>query len=81
MTDVPNPNPAKHWAVRRRTMYAAIVLMVLFSIAFMAIGVHNPEALKSMGVLIGWIYGSLAFPIIGYYSNTGIEEFAKNRKM
>jgi hypothetical protein len=75
------PDLALHWRVRRRTMIACLVLLVFSTIGFATIAIYIPEALQSMGVLIGWYYGTLSLPIIGYFSNTAVEEFVKNRKM
>ncbi|WGH49680.1 hypothetical protein [Alishewanella phage vB_AspM_Slickus01] len=75
------PDLALHWRIRRRTMFACIVLLCLSTIGFGYIGVFNSDALSAMGVLIGWFYGSISLPIIGYFSNTAVEEYVKNRKM
>ena len=75
------PDLALHWRIRRRTMIVCIVLLCLFTIGFGYIGMVNPDALSAMGVLIGWFFGTISLPIIGYFSNTAVEEFVKNRKM
>lgn len=80
MSDTPHPDIRKHWRIRRRTMYVGVILTVIFSIAFMWIGYVNPAALESMGVLISWVYGTLTVIIIGYYGNTAVSDYVKNRK-
>ena len=75
-----HPNPEYWWKIRRRTMYVAIVLICIFTFAFVIVGLQKPPALESMGVLIGWVYGVLSLPVVGYYGNTAVEEYAKNRK-
>ena len=75
------PDLALHWRVRRRTMIASLVIIVLSTIGFAYLALINPKAIESMGVLIGWFYGTISLPLIGYYSNTAVEEYVKNRKM
>lgn len=77
---VQNPNPEKHWRIRRYTMFASIFLIVVLTIGFAVIGLHNPAALTAMSAVVGWVYGALSIPLLGYYGNTAVEEYAKNRK-
>lgn len=81
MDNVTPPDLALHWRVRRRTMIGCICLLVLSTIGFTHLAISSPAAMETMGVLIGWYYGTLSIPIVGYYANTGISEFVKNRKM
>jgi len=37
------------------------------------------SVMGEMGVVIAWSYGICALLIIGYYSNTAVEEAVKNR--
>lgn len=75
-----HPDPAKHWKIRRYTMFVCIFLSVVFTIGFALIGWLNPTALESMTAVIGWFYSLLSVGVIGYFSNTALEEYAKNRK-
>lgn len=77
---VENPDPSKHWKIRRRTMFVSLALIVVFSIVFIIIGIKNPTALTAMTPLLAWVFGSLSLPVLAYFSNTALEDFAKNRK-
>lgn len=77
---VENPDPSKHWKIRRRTMFVSLALIVVFSIVFIVIGIKNPAALTAMTPLLAWVYGSLSLPVLGYYSNTAVSDFVKGRK-
>lgn len=75
-----HPDPAKHWKIRRYTMFFCIFLAIIFTIGFAIIGLTNPEALAAMTAVIGWFYSLLSVAVLGYYSNTAVEEWSKNRK-
>jgi hypothetical protein len=66
--------------VRRRTMFVSLAILVVFTFGFGYIGLVNAEALTSMGVLIGWVYGTFSVPVVGYFGNTITEDFAKRKQ-
>jgi len=74
------PDLVTHWRVRRYTMFACLVLGVLFAIFFSILEILRPNTIAAITSVIGWLYSMLSVAVIGYYSNTAVEEYVKNRK-
>lgn len=56
--------------------FASIIQTVLLAI----LAYLRPDAVQSLGAVVGWSYGLYMAVIMGYYGNTAVEEYAKNRK-
>lgn len=69
-----HPNPSRWWKHRRRLAYMAFGWLVSQTFLFGSIAVYSPAAVASLGAVIGWSYGTTTIVLIGYYSNTAIEE-------
>lgn len=74
-----HPDPERWWKHRRRGYYIGIWWAVIITFLFVGIELKSPGTVEKMGVVIGWAYGVSVTLIVAYYSNTAVEEFAKNR--
>jgi len=80
MSDTNHPNPNIWWKNRRRMAYIAIVWVILQTFLWAILAAFIPAAIGSLGVVIGWSYGVPATIIVGYYSNTAVEEAVKHKR-
>lgn len=74
-----HPNPGLYFKVRRETMWKTQTQSIVLFIILMVLAYFQPEAVEVLTPSIIAIFGLLALPTIGYYSNTAVEEWAKRR--
>lgn len=79
-----HPDPERWWTHRRKGMYIGISWAKWQTLLWVALAVvdvfynSGDSVIGEMGVVIAWSYGICALLIIGYYSNTAVEEAVKN---
>lgn len=80
-----HPDPERWWTHRRKGMYIGICWAKWQTLLWVALAVlgmlNNPEdpVIDKMGTVIAWSYGISALLIIGYYSNTAVDEAVKHK--
>lgn len=80
-----HPDPKLFFKVRRETMLRAIRINIYLVLLFFALIVgadtlgYDLSKTDWIGTLIGWSFFTNSLPIIGYFSNTAIDEFAKRK--
>lgn len=80
-----HPDPAKHWRWRRYGMLVGIYWSIIQTLMWAGLAFYSwkygaadtPNLISSLSVVIAWSYGVCMVLIIGYYSNTAVDEFAK----
>ncbi len=72
-----HPDQKSYWFFRRTTMFISMAIICVFTLIFIGLGIQWPETVTTLGPIIPWFYGAFSLPIIGYYSNTAIEEAGK----
>jgi hypothetical protein len=80
-----HPDPERWWTNRRKGMYIGISWAKWQTFLWVALGLmdifYNTQdpIIGKMGTVIAWSYGISALLIIGYYSNTAVEEAVKHK--
>lgn len=80
-----HPDPERWWTHRRKGMYIGISWAKWQTLLWVSLAVvdifFNPEdpVIGKMGTVIAWSYGISALLIIGYYSNTAVDEAVKHK--
>lgn len=73
-----HPDPNRWWTYRRKGMFIGIKWAIIQTLAWIALGVYDKDIVSALTAVIGWSYGISALLIVGYYSNTAVEEYARN---
>lgn len=80
-----HPDLERWWKNRRKGMYIGIAWAKWQTFLWVALAIldifKNPEhpVIANMGVVIAWSYGVCIILIVGYYSNTAVEEAVKHK--
>jgi hypothetical protein len=72
-----HPNPERWWRVRRGGFYFGRNWAVVQTFIWIALGLYDVTVMEKASTIAGWSYGVCIILIIGYYSNTALEEFSK----
>lgn len=77
-----HPDPKQYFKIRRETMLRAININIALALLFLGVNIYFHEELAGsswLPTVIGWTFFTNSLPIIGYFSNTAIDEFAKRK--
>jgi hypothetical protein len=72
-----HPDPERWWQHRRRLAYRALWLAVAETLLLGLVALLNPEAVAALSAAIYSSYTLWSVPIVGYYGNTAVEEWAR----
>lgn len=75
-----HPDPERWWTNRRKAMFFSQKWGVVQTLLWAILAYFNPEAVTASYMVIAGSYGLTALPIIGYYSNTAVQEYARGLK-
>lgn len=85
LTRQTHPDAERWWTHRRKGMYIGISWAKWQTLLWVALAIfdilNNPTdpVIGKMGVVIAWSYGISALLIIGYYSNTAVDEAVRRK--
>lgn len=76
-----HPDPDRWWRHRRERCDTAMKAAGVETVLLGFLAYFSPEAVSAMTTVVVASYTLWSWPVIGYYSNTAVEEWAKRGGM
>lgn len=82
-----HPDPSRWWMFRRKGMFIGVKWGIVQTFLWASLAIWDalktpPDSIPimaNMTAVVGWSYGVCVVLIVGYYSNTAVDEAVKHK--